>query len=117
MSATPNLIHAYRHLYRAALRAVQFSKPARYSVRDQMRAGFRDRDGILDPEAVERTLEFLEAARAERGLEHRILKNLVRVTWERSRLAEKQTWADLLKERKRSKALLYVFGYGTLLIG
>ena len=36
----------------------------------------------LDPEAVRRTLWFLKAAAEERGLEHRIVKNILRVRWE-----------------------------------
>ena len=31
------VIHAYRHLYRGLLRAVQYSAPGRYTARDQRR--------------------------------------------------------------------------------
>lgn len=78
------VIHAYRHLLRAGLRAVQFSKPARFTLRDQLRDSFRDPQAPpLEIDRVERTVEFLNAAASEKGLEHRIVKNLIRVEWER----------------------------------
>lgn len=85
------VVHAYRHLLRAGLRAVQFSKPARFVVRDQLREGFREKKtpaaaaGGFDAGRVGRTVLFLRAAARETGLEHRILKNLVRVAGERRR--------------------------------
>jgi len=78
------IIHAYRHLYRGLLRAVQFSKPARYTARDQLRDAFRQEDVVsFDQKRIDRTLEFLRFAAQEAGLEHRILKNILRVNWER----------------------------------
>jgi len=80
----PDIIHAYRHLYRGLLRAVQFSKPARYTARDQLRDAFRQEDPVtFDRKKINRTLEFLRIAAQEAGLEHRILKNILRVNWER----------------------------------
>ncbi|KAI2631889.1 hypothetical protein GGR54DRAFT_3972 [Hypoxylon sp. NC1633] len=69
--------HAYRLLYRGLLHAVQFSKPARYIARDRLRAAFREEQAKLDPRSAIRTLRFLEAAARTRGLEHKILKNLL----------------------------------------
>ncbi|KAL7819214.1 hypothetical protein V8C44DRAFT_317328 [Trichoderma aethiopicum] len=80
-----DVTHAYRRLYRSLLQAVRYSAPARYVVRDQLRAAFRERGPAakeLDAEGVKRTVWFLEAAAKERGLEHKILKNLVRVRLE-----------------------------------
>ncbi|KAL6885190.1 hypothetical protein HDV57DRAFT_516145 [Trichoderma longibrachiatum] len=82
-----DVTHAYRRLYRSLLQAVRYSAPARYVVRDQLRAAFRERgpakeEQKLDVEGVKRTVWFLEAAAKERGLEHKILKNLVRVRLE-----------------------------------
>ena len=71
------IVHAYRHLYRGLLRAVQFSSPARYAARDRLRAAFRDGAAAWDAEGAKRTLWFVEAAARERGLEHRLLKNLL----------------------------------------
>ncbi|KAL6804662.1 hypothetical protein GGI42DRAFT_300365 [Trichoderma sp. SZMC 28013] len=94
-----DITHAYRHLYRGLLRAVQYSAPARYVVRDQLRAAFRERDAALDREGVKRTVWFLEAAAKERGLEHKILKNLVRVRLDRSWGV--RTWKRALNETKQ----------------
>lgn len=103
------LLHAYRHLLRAALRAVQFSKPARYIVRDQIREGFElPRTTTIkvptppyDPERVRRTVWFLKAAAHEAGLESRILKSLVRVAWERKEgRGPRMTWKGTLAVAK-----------------
>ncbi|KAF1919574.1 hypothetical protein BDU57DRAFT_546203 [Ampelomyces quisqualis] len=80
--ASESVIHAYRHLYRQGLRAVQFSKPARYTLRDRLRLAFRKgcaRD--LEPQRVANTLEFLLYATKENGIEHKIVKNLLLVWW------------------------------------
>ncbi|KAH7407565.1 hypothetical protein BKA64DRAFT_423500 [Cadophora sp. MPI-SDFR-AT-0126] len=76
--ASAELIHAYRQLYRGLLHAVQFSKPSRYLARDQLRNAFRNGDpASFDHQKVTRTVEFLKYAAQERGLEHRIVKNLL----------------------------------------
>jgi hypothetical protein len=95
------IIHAYRHLLRAGLRAVQFSMPARFVVRDQLREGFRERDATFNRERIRRTIWFLKAAAQERGLEHKILKNLVRVYWERKRNVD--PWRIQLKNQESKK--------------
>ncbi|TVY48367.1 UPF0593 mitochondrial protein [Lachnellula occidentalis] len=72
------LIHSYRHMYRALLRGVQFSKPARYVARDQLREAYRNgKPSNFDSRKIERTLVFLDGAARETGLEHKILKNLL----------------------------------------
>lgn len=104
------VLHAYRHLYKGLLRGVQYSTPARHIVRDQIRRAFRqpvlsssstaanknnttpdgERTGAgqlaWDAEAIKRTIWFLSAAAREKGLEHKILKNMVRVHGERAAL-------------------------------
>ncbi|KAK2032201.1 DUF1763-domain-containing protein [Colletotrichum zoysiae] len=80
-------IRAYRHIYRELLRAVQFASPYRYVVRDQLRAAFREKEASWDKEEYKRTLWFLQAAAREAGLEHKILKNLIRVAHERKQAA------------------------------
>ncbi|KAJ4416832.1 hypothetical protein N0V85_002114 [Neurospora sp. IMI 360204] len=75
------LVHAYRHLLRWSLRAVQFSKPARFVVRDTLRAAFRDENGTFEPSRVKSTLWFLESAATYVGVEHKIIKNLVHVRY------------------------------------
>lgn len=79
--ADPKIIHAYRHLYRGLLHAVQFSKPARYTARNQLRRAFREEGAKYDSRGIARTIRFLEAATRERGPEHRVLKNLIFIAW------------------------------------
>lgn len=75
--ASKEIIHAYRQLYRGLLHAVQFSKPSRYLARDQLRIAFRRGDpASFDQQKIIRTVEFLKYAARERGLEHKIVKNL-----------------------------------------
>lgn len=83
VAASPAEIRlAYRHLYQGLLRAVQYAKPARYIVRDRLRAGFEEQSGnSFEPKRIANTLEFLNGAAKTRGLEHKILKNLVLVYW------------------------------------
>lgn len=82
MASSTAIIHAYRHLYRNSLRAVQFSKPARYTLRDRLRLAFRKGSaGDLEPQRIQQTIEFLQYATKENGLEHKILKNLLFVWW------------------------------------
>ncbi|KAM5351877.1 hypothetical protein ACJ41O_004600 [Fusarium nematophilum] len=79
MASNTEIVHAYRHLYRNLLRAVQYTVPARLVARDQLRSAFREPGATFDRLGVKRTIWFLEAAAKEKGLEHRILKNLLRV--------------------------------------
>ncbi|KAM3437490.1 hypothetical protein MY4824_001324 [Beauveria thailandica] len=103
MASRQEVLHAYRHLYKGLLRGVHYSIPARYIVRDQIRLAFRERPAATatatatvptntaattttgwDAEAIKRTLWFLSAAGRQSGLEHRILRNLVRMHSERA---------------------------------
>ncbi|PHH86644.1 hypothetical protein CDD83_9941 [Cordyceps sp. RAO-2017] len=93
------LVHAYRHLLRGAMRAVQFAVPARFTARDQLRAAFRGGDAAAyDAERVKRTLWFLGAAARQSGLEHRLLKNLLLVRGLRERRA--RHWKRALLESR-----------------
>lgn len=72
--------HAYRQLYREGLRAIRYSKPTRYALRDTLRKSFRSEPvANFDAARVERTLRFLQLASKERAMEHKILKNLLLV--------------------------------------
>jgi len=80
------LIHAYRQLYRGLLHAVQYAKPGRFIARDQLRNAFRkEHPSTFNKEKVERTTEFLKLAAQERGLEHKILKNLLHTQYWQTR--------------------------------
>ncbi|KAI5809013.1 hypothetical protein DFH27DRAFT_542128 [Peziza echinospora] len=85
------IIHAYRALFRASLVAVQYSKPARYAVRDKLRTAFRSRKPEdFNQERIDNTLHFLKAAGERVGMEHRIVRNLCMVHY----------WQQQMKSRK-----------------
>jgi hypothetical protein len=85
-AAQAEIVLAYRHIYKHLLRAVQYSKPARYVAQDRIRAAFRHQlVEKYDALRIARTLEFLQGAARVKGLEHRILKNLMHVWWEQKR--------------------------------
>ncbi|KAK8039771.1 hypothetical protein PG993_008182 [Apiospora rasikravindrae] len=89
--ANLEIIHAYRHLYRGLLHAVQFSKPARYVARHQLRAAFREDGAVFDPKGVAKTIAFLDAATRSRGPEHKVLKNLLTIAFHRD-FGNRQSW-------------------------
>jgi hypothetical protein len=82
MPSKHELVSSYRNLYRAGLRAVQYSTPARYTLRDRIRRAYREGSAAdYEPHRIANTLEFLEGARNSTGLEHHILRNLLMVWW------------------------------------
>ncbi|KAK5120914.1 hypothetical protein LTR85_005698 [Meristemomyces frigidus] len=90
------VILAYRHLYKHLLRAVQYSKPARFVVQDRIRTAFRESSpASFDAYRIDRTLQFLDGAAKSRGLEHKILKNLMFVWWEQNKVFRMHYRADL----------------------
>ncbi|KAH6688307.1 hypothetical protein F5X68DRAFT_79023 [Plectosphaerella plurivora] len=97
------IIHGYRHLYRGLLRAVQFSNRTRFIARDHIRRAFRNQKDTFDADAVKRTRWFLEAAAKERGIEHKILKNLLRMIPQRR--LRGPTWKSQVHMTKTSDEL------------
>ena len=97
---TTSITHAYRHLYRSALAATLHSSPARYTIRNHIRAAFRNPrpKQPFDPERVARTLLFLRAAADSPGLERKVFGNLVRVYGEREKSLFWQKRAGVLKD-------------------
>lgn len=95
------VVHAYRHVLRQSLRAIHFSKPARFTLRDRLRTAFRKGAASdFDQQKIATTLEFLQYATKQNGLEHKIVKNLLQV-WRnqdkggRSRTRTKPRYARL----------------------
>lgn len=88
------IIHAYRHLHRAALQAVCYSQPASTVVRQQLRSAFRASDATYRERAIKRTIWFLKNAAKEAGVEHRVIRNILMVKWWREQTAknERPTW-------------------------
>ncbi|KAJ4255597.1 hypothetical protein NW762_009594 [Fusarium torreyae] len=97
MASKTQIIHTYRHMYRNLLRAVQHTSPARWVARDQIRAAFREPGAVFDEKATKRTMWFLEAAAKETGMEHRILKNLIKVSQFRYVRRKYTRWDPLTK--------------------
>ncbi|KAI1083792.1 DUF1763-domain-containing protein [Whalleya microplaca] len=94
------VIHAYRHLYRGLLHAVQFAKPARYIVRAQLRKAFTEPGAAkLDQQRLVRTLMFLQAAAREKGIEHTVLKTLIHTAYFRYH-HDRDTWKIVQIQKK-----------------
>ncbi|KAF3032738.1 hypothetical protein E8E11_001502 [Didymella keratinophila] len=67
-------------------RTFMFSKPARYTLRDRLRWAFRKGTASdFDQQKIANTLEFLQYATKQNGLEHKILKNLLLAWWHQDR--------------------------------
>ena len=76
------VIQAYRHLYRTALLATHRAIPAKYTIRTILRNSFRaDTASLFDPGKIANTIAFLQRAKQDTGMEHRILKNLLHVRY------------------------------------
>jgi hypothetical protein len=72
------LLHAFRHLYRAGIEAVDYARPQRYEIRDILRESFRQsHPSNFNQRRIQNTLKFLANAQRYNGFEHRILKNLL----------------------------------------
>ena len=75
------IVRSYRNLYRHGLHAVQYAAPARYTLRILLENEYRTGNAAdYDAQKIKNTLTFLKGAAKEKGLEHKILKNLLH-TW------------------------------------
>lgn len=76
------IVSSYRQLYTHALRATQYSSPARQVIRNRLRHQYRTGSPAdYDARRIENTLELLRGAAAARGLEHKLVKQIVHVWW------------------------------------
>ncbi|KAG8160335.1 hypothetical protein KVR01_009871 [Diaporthe batatas] len=100
--AQEEVLHAYRHLYRAALRAVCYSQPASSVARDQLRRAFRDKTNTFNRNTIRRTVWFLNNAARERGTEHKIVKNLLFTKFWKER-GNYRTWRHLVDSNQIRK--------------
>ncbi|KAI4722444.1 hypothetical protein E4T48_01290 [Aureobasidium sp. EXF-10727] len=73
------IIHAYRHLLRTSLQAIRYAKPARFTLQSHLRSSFRNPTSPFDSQQISQTLEFLNNAAKYKGLEDRVVKNLIHV--------------------------------------
>jgi hypothetical protein len=84
------VVHAYRHLYRQGLKAIQYSTPGRYILLKSLRKSYRSSPPEeFDPSKIANTIRFLERATEVAGMEHKILKNLLLARyWQQDHLAK-----------------------------
>ena len=73
------VIHAYRHLLRTSLQAIRYAKPARFTLQSHLRSSFRNPTSAFDSQQISQTLEFLNNAAKYKGLEDKIVRNLLHV--------------------------------------
>jgi hypothetical protein len=108
------IITAYRALYRTGLRAIQYSAPARFVLRDRLRRAFRE-SPITDfePHRITNTLEFLNGAAQSTGLEHHVLRNVLH-TWYWERNQWEMRVRDIKKEDVAFKMRAYDHFYHTI---
>ncbi|KAF2671855.1 DUF1763-domain-containing protein [Microthyrium microscopicum] len=101
---TQTIVNSYRTLYRASLRAVQYSTPNRYLLRDRLRRAFRESPRAdYEPDRIANTLSFLNAAASDTGLEHRVVKSLCHV-WHgehRQWKARSRTWTMIHSQKAK----------------
>jgi hypothetical protein len=74
-----DIIHAYRHLLRTSLQAIRHAKPARFTLQSHLRSSFRNPTSPFDSRQISQTLEFLNNAAKYKGLEDKIVRNLLQV--------------------------------------
>ncbi|PKY00948.1 DUF1763-domain-containing protein [Aspergillus campestris IBT 28561] len=80
--APQQVIHAYRHLYRQGLKAINYSTPSRHVLLRNLRKSFRTSyRQDYDPQKIENTVRFLQRASDVAGMEHKIVKNLMIVRY------------------------------------
>jgi hypothetical protein len=85
-----SVVHAYRHLYRQGLKAIQYSTPGRHMLLKSLRSAYRSSPAeSFDAVRINNTIQFLERATEVAGMEHKILKNLLMTRyWEQDHLAK-----------------------------
>jgi hypothetical protein len=73
------ITHAYRHLLRTSLQAIRYAKPARFTLQSHLRSSFRNPTSPFNTQQISQTLEFLQNAAKYKGLEDKIVRNLLHV--------------------------------------
>ena len=90
------IVRSYRSLYRHALHAVQYSTPARYTLKALLENAYRTgKQEDYDQNRIDNTLLFLHGAASEKGMEHRILKNLLHTWWWETR--KQRSWKEYVQ--------------------
>ena len=72
------------------MKAVKYSVPAKYSVRDKIRLGFLEKTGSVSQETVDNTVLFLETAAKRKGMEHKLVRNVCLHDWSKRKDVKSQ---------------------------
>lgn len=76
------ILQAYRALSKSCLYACRYSNPSRNILRNQLRTAFRKSSAAeFNSERIKNTLEFLDGAGREAGIESKILKGMTEVEY------------------------------------
>ncbi|KAI5250619.1 hypothetical protein E4T42_04902 [Aureobasidium subglaciale] len=73
------IIHAYRRLLRTSLQAIRYAKPARFTLQSHLRDSFRNPKAAFNDQEITQTLEFLSNAAKYKGVEEKVVRNLIHV--------------------------------------
>ncbi|KAI5205468.1 hypothetical protein E4T39_02972 [Aureobasidium subglaciale] len=73
------VIHAYRHLLRTSLQAIRYAKPTRFTLQSHLRHSFRHPKASFNDQEITQTLEFLSNAAKYKGIEQKVVRNLMHV--------------------------------------
>lgn len=81
VASSQEIVRSYRQLYRRGLHAVKYAAPGRYTLKILLENEYRTGNAAdFDAQKINNTLTFLEGAAKDKGLEHKIVKNLLH-TW------------------------------------
>ena len=110
MGSPPSTVTAaYRSLFRTGLRAIQFSSPARYALKSTMRRSFREGSvSDFDSVRIQNTIVFLENATKTRGIEHKVLRNILFYRWWEHDEQAKRKYVRTRSSREREADSAYL---------
>lgn len=105
MAKKIDIIHAYRHLYRAGLKAVCYAQPASTDIRNLLRRSFRAPNATFEDRPIKRTIWFLKNAAKSTGIEHKVVRNILFVSYWKEMTARSQTprWSDIVSPRSKKE--------------
>ncbi|KAI5236782.1 hypothetical protein E4T43_08382 [Aureobasidium subglaciale] len=97
------VIHAYRHLLRSSLQAIRYAKPARFTLQSHLRDSFRNPKVAFNDQEITQTLEFLSNAAKYKGVEEKVVRNLMHVWGCKDRDVPVTLWWLMGEYRKRAR--------------
>ncbi|KAI5202003.1 hypothetical protein E4T38_05800 [Aureobasidium subglaciale] len=97
------IIHAYRRLLRTSLQAIRYAKPARFTLQSHLRDSFRNPKAAFNDQEITQTLEFLSNAAKYKGVEEKVVRNLIHVWGCKDRDIPATLWRLMGEYRKRAR--------------